>query len=79
VHVPPLQICPGAHTLPHDPQFKGSLSVAAQYVPQSANAVGSQVVPHVPPEHIVPGGQLLLHTPQLALSVSSFTHAPPQT
>ncbi len=76
---PLLDACASAQVVPHEPQFAGSLAVAAQYcaepVPQVARG-DAQVVVQWPLEHTWPAGHEVPHAPQLPLSVLVFTSQP---
>ncbi len=66
VHVPDAQLAPSAHTVPHAPQFVGSVRTRTQTPLQDASPVGQQrpELQDSPDEHATP------HAPQLVLSVS---------
>jgi hypothetical protein len=83
VHIPPAQpwaaTWASAQTIPHAPQFVGSMAVLAQKavgaVPQVASGA-AQVAPHTPPEQTCPAAQLVPQAPQLAVVVRVSTSQP---
>jgi hypothetical protein len=68
-----------AHTVPHAPQWAGSITVLAQKAvgpaPQ-ARSGEAQVVPHTPAEHTRPAAQAAPQPPQWALSLRVSTSQP---
>jgi len=67
VHVPFEQACPAAHTVPHAPQFCGSVLKFVQKAlapdPQAFGSAAGQ--PQVPLVQAWPAGQTVPHPPQL--------------
>lgn len=74
-HVPPMQVNPAPHALPHAPQFALSLVVSTQLPEQ---VVFPPVQAHAPLWQVVPPEQVLEHPPQLLLSLWKSTQTPPQ-
>ena len=76
---PSAAVCGSAQTVPHAPQFDGSMEVFEQYVAGATPQVtrgDAQVVPHTPPEHTRPAVHVTPHAPQFALSVCVLTSQP---
>ena len=74
--VPPLS---SAHTLPHEPQWLGSLASLTQAPPQLTRGAGQALV-HTPFTHALPPAQWVLQSLQNCGSVLGSTHAcPPVT
>jgi hypothetical protein len=74
---------PDGQTLPHVPQFVGSLLVvrqplSPQHICPAPHAGMQPAAAHMPPTQSWPAPQAIPHPPQLAGSLVSFTHAAPQ-
>ena len=77
-HNPRRQTWPGEHTVPHAPQFLGSIVVLVQRLPQFIVVGGHVSVPmHLPPSHFSPGRQAIPQAPQFATSVIVRTQRAP--
>jgi len=74
--VPPLHagVIP-PQTVPHLPQFFGSLVVSVQLPPQTISPIGQA---HAALAHNWPIGQAMPHLPQSAGSLARSTHIPAQ-
>jgi len=84
----PLQMFPRqvplGQTLPHVPQFIGSLVSVLQTPPQRDSGAGHGPPPIVagmqaPAEHVSSGGQTLPQKPQLLGSICMLLHRPPHS
>ncbi len=64
-HVPDAQLAPLAQTVPHVPQFVGSVRMLTQTPSQAASPVGQ----HTPELQVSPDEHAAPHAPQLASSV----------
>jgi hypothetical protein len=74
-HMPPWQMAPALHAVPHAPQDEGLLvrfthPMVGQYVWPAFAQV------HFPPAHIVPPAHTVPQDPQFLASVLRFAHAP---
>ncbi len=71
-----------AHTVPQEPQFKGSVRVSAQRSPQHDAPIGHEGPPPHPPTQVPiaqrPVTHTLPHAPQLRGSLSTATQVSPQ-
>jgi hypothetical protein len=71
VQAPPEQTWPAPQTVPHTPQFRGSVWVLVQNAvapePQALGVAAGQ--PHTPPVQTWPAGQVVEQPPQLFGSV----------
>jgi hypothetical protein len=84
VHIPPLQVAPDGHALPHVPQWEVSVWRSTHALLQSVSIAPAslplQLTLHRPALHTgVPdvAEHALPHTPQLAGSLCTAVHAPP--
>lgn len=71
LQLPPEQTWPGAHAVPHAPQFFGSELNATHAPLHSAVPVGQR---HAPVMHTRPAPHARPQAPQFALSLAAFTH-----
>jgi hypothetical protein len=71
---PAMQTLPPVQTVPHVPQFEGSV-VVSTHVPPHPVFPGAQ---HKPLLHVAPAVQTVPHAPQLLESELRSRHAPPQ-
>lgn len=67
-HILALHVWPLPHTVPHMPQFVGSLVVSTQAPPQSV-VPPMQFAAQAPLEQTWPPGQMVPHMPQLLESI----------
>lgn len=73
-HLPAAQTCPVGHTVPHAPQFAGSLAVVVHAVPHKVIPV---MHAHLPAEHTSVSRQRVPQSPQLRGSEVMSRHAVP--
>ncbi len=83
--VPPWQVSPVSHVVPHVPQLASSVSVLVQDVPQQSGVVplagqkpAPQVTPQIPLWHVSLAAQMVAQEPQCAVSVVVSTQIVPQ-
>jgi hypothetical protein len=74
---PLLQFSPGAHALPHAPQFATSVFRLAHAEPQTLSPAAVQL--HTPSAHACPAAQALPHFPQFSALLPMSTQAPSQS
>ncbi len=71
-----VALVPPGHTVPHPPQFMGSVAVETQRVPQTVVCPGGQA--QCPAWQVEPPPQVIPHAPQFARSENTSTHVPLQ-
>jgi hypothetical protein len=76
VHVPPTQLCVGAHATPQPPQLATLVETSTQTVPQSCAADAGHS--HAPFTQLCSVWHVTPQPPQLCASVPVSTHVPPQ-